>query len=169
MKTLTHKQLVNKLAKRKGAVILGIVAVTDAKARKKDNPFEMIQKVTHKTVITGASYQKAVDKQGAVDFKADALPYGKFAVKDKVIETDGGEYQLRVVGRNPRKPVSVTYLADGAPISKGAIDQFLPTPKGSAKQEAAGLKGKKQVKVNNYSFSNIREIHLDKEIYKLVP
>lgn len=39
----------------------------------------------------------------------------------------------------------------------------------SAKQAAVGVTGKKEVKVRNYDFSNIKEVVLGGETYKLVP
>jgi hypothetical protein len=167
MKNLTHKQLIDKLAKRKGAVILGIVAETPLKVRQAGNPFQVVTRLVHKTVVTGANYAKAVVKQGGKDFKSEGLPYGEFLVKDKVVKASSGP-QLRTVARNPRKPIRDFYLADGKPIPNAIVAPFLYQKGGSAKQEKAGVKGKKQVQVRNYSFSNIREIHLDGEVYNLV-
>jgi hypothetical protein len=170
MKTLTHKQLVNKLRIRKGAVILGLVAETPVDARKSGNPFGRITKRVHKTVVCGANYQRAVEKQGGENFKAEGLPYGKFVVKDKVIEASSG-YQLRTVARSRRtgRPISVDYFADGEHISEAVASQYIRPRKDSSKQAQSGVNGKRQVRVQNYSFSNILEIRLDGEIYKLVP
>lgn len=166
---MTHTQLIQRLSKRNGAVILGIVAETDARLKKTGNPFPNATKLVHKTVVTGASYQSAVEKQGAVGFKSAELPYGTHLIKNKVIANDKGEFQLRVVARNPRKPISTVYMNGSEEIPKTIVNQFMPEYKGSKKQAESGVKGKKQVMVQNYSFKNIKEIHIDGQKFKLVP
>jgi hypothetical protein len=168
MKQITHNELAAILGARKGAVILGIISNTDAKALKTGNPHAEIRKVTRQTVVTGADYQAAVEKQGGQGFKAEGMSYGEFVIEKKVIRGPKGDLQLRTVARNPRKPSSVVFLADGKPVEKREIEAFLPKRKGSAKQAAAGVVGKKQVIVRNFSFDNIEQVRLGGEVFKLV-
>lgn len=168
MKLLTHKEFANLLGARKGAVIVGIVSNTDAKALKTGNPHAQIRKITRQTVVTGADYQAAVEKQGGEGFKAGGMTYGEFEVPNKVIRGPKGDFQLRTVARNPRKPQSVLFVADGVPKEKKEIEAFLPKRKESAKQAAAGVVGKKQVLVRNFSFDNIEQVRINGEVFKLV-
>ena len=169
---LTHSQFAQLLAQKKGTVILSIVADTDARALKTNNPHREIRKVTYTRVVTGAKYQDAVDRQGAVGFKSEGLPYGSFAnqeLTNKVIVTATGKLQLRTQARNPRKPIRVQYIADGVPVDYQLIKQYLPAKKGSLKQALAGLEGKRQVMVRNYDFSNILKVKYAGVEYTLIP
>ena len=166
MQTITQNQFVEMLLTRKGANIIGLVTETEPKARKTGNPFKEIKKLVHRTVVTGAKYKEAVLKQGATSFDADPLPYGKFLVENKIILHEG-ELQLRTVRRNAPKPVTVKYVADGDEIAKEVAIKYLIKPNPSTKQEKVGVTGKKQVKVRNYKLSNIKEIRMNGEIYKL--
>lgn len=169
---LTHSQFAQLLAQKKGAVILSIVADTDARALKTNNPHREIRKLTYTRVVSGAKYQDAVDRQGAVGFKAEGLPYGSFAneqLTNKVIVTDSGKLQLRTQYRNARKPIRVQYIADGVPVEYETIKQFLPPEKVSRKQERAGVTGKRQVLVKNYDFPNILKVKYAGIEYTLIP
>jgi hypothetical protein len=182
MKTLSHKQFVELLEKKKGTSILGIIAETEPKMRKTNNPFKEVKKISHLTVVTGANYTRAVEKQGGEGFVADPLPYGKFVVKDKVVESPSGELQLRTVFRNAPKPVSVKFIADGKEVTKEDVKPFLVgkkpssienalsilAPLPSVKQLRYKVQPDRQVKVRNYGFSNIREVHVNGEKYQLV-
>ena len=75
--------------------------------------------------------------------------------------------QLRTVFRNAPKPVKIQFVADGEEVAKEVVDKYLSKAKPSAKQERVGVTGKKQVKVRNYKLSNIKEIRMNGEIYKL--
>lgn len=168
MKKITHKQFINKLKSHKGTAILGIVAETPVQARRQGNPYREIKRRVHRHVICGASYQKAVERQGGDGFKSDGLPYGEFIVKNKVIKTDSG-FQLRTVSRSPRvgKPLSEKYFADGQEISQTVASQFIRPHYGSVKQAEKGVTGKRQVRVRNYRFENIKEVHFGGETFEL--
>ena len=166
MQTITQNQFVEMLLQRKGANIIGLITETEPKSRKTGNPFKEIKKLVHRTVVTGAKYKEAIIKQGAESFDADPLPYGKFLIENKIILHEG-ELQLRTVYRNAPKPVKIQFVADGEEVAKEVVDKYLTKSKPSAKQERVGVTGKKQVKVRNYKLSNIKEIRMNGEIYKL--
>lgn len=167
-KTITHKQFITKLKAHKGTTILGIVAETPVQARRQGNPYREIKRRVHRHVICGANYQRAVERQGGEGFKSEGLPYGEFIVKNKVIKTDSG-YQLRTVSRSLKvgKPISEKYFADGQEISPTVASQFIRPHYGSVKQAESGVTGKRQVRVRNYRFENIKEIHFEGETYEL--
>jgi hypothetical protein len=161
VKTITHSEFAAFLAARRGAIILSILANTDPKARKTGNPFREIRKEQKLTVVTGADYTKAVEKQGGEGFKADGLSYGEFAgeqLKNKVIKTESGKLQLRTVFRNAPKPIKIEWIADGERVSKEVIAPYLPTPAPSRKQQMVGVTGKREVKVRNFDFNNIKQV-----------
>ena len=182
MKTLSHKQFVELLEKKKGTSILGIIAETEPKMRKTNNPFKEVKKISHLTVVTGANYTRAVEKQGGEGFVADPLPYGKFVVKNKVVVAPSGELQLRTVFRNAPKPVSIKFVADGQEVKREDVKPFLVEKKqpptenalsaiassSSSKQLRYKVQPDRQVKVRNFGFSNIREVHVNGEKYQLV-
>lgn len=168
MKKLTHKQFAETLASRPGTIILSIVANTDPKLKKTGNPFPEVRKETYTRVVTGVRYEQAVERQGGEGFVAGELPYGEMAVRDKVIAGPKGDYQLRTVARNPQKPISVRFLSGGKEIDKKEIAIFLPVRKESKKQAEAGVKGKKQVMVRNFSFDNIEKVTMMGETFELV-
>jgi hypothetical protein len=148
------------------------VADTDARALKTNNPHREIRKLTYTRVVSGAKYQDAVDRQGAVGFKSEGLPYGEFAneqLTNKVIVTDSGKLQLRTQYRNARKPIRVQYIADGVPVDYQLIKQYLPARSFSKKQAAAGVTGKKQVMVRNYDFANVLKVKYAGIEYTLIP
>lgn len=154
------------LSARRGATILGILTETEPKANKTDNPYKQIKKIVHQTVVTGARYKEAILKQGAESFESDPLPYGEYVVVNKVIKYNG-EMQLRTVFRNAPKPVKIQFVADGEEVAREVVDKYLTKSKPSAKQERAGVTGKKQVKVRNYKLSNIKEVRMNGEKYIL--
>lgn len=158
MKKITHSQFVAVLSARNGAVILSIVAETDPRPRKTGNPFKEIRKEQYIRVVTGADYKAAVERQGGQGFQPDALPYGEFEVKNKIIKTSSGKLQLRTQARNPQKPIAVRWTADGQPVDWDSVKAFIPVKTPSRKQEAVGVKGKKQVLVRNFDLANIKRV-----------
>jgi hypothetical protein len=168
MQTITHNQFASLLAAAPGTVILSIVADTDPKLRKTGNPFKTVRKLTYTRVVSGASYKAAVERQGGEGFEAAPLPYGEEVVKNKVILGPKGDFQLRTVARNPRKPISVTYIADGEEVTFDKIASFLPPRYENKRQAIVGVTGKKQVMVRNFSFNNIKEVRMFGKVYKLV-
>lgn len=170
--TLTHSEFAARLAARKGACILSIVANTDARAKKTGNPFKEVRKESYLRVVSGADYQASVERQGGEGFKAEGLPYGQFDsddTKNKVIRTKDGKLQLRTVARNPQKPIRVAWYADGQRVEKEVVSPYLPTKSASKKQEQVGVTGKKQVMVRNYDFANIKEVVMGGEKFTLIP
>lgn len=170
MKKITHSEFAKFLSERRGAIILSIVANTDARPLKTGNPFREIRKEQYLRVVTGADYQKSVERQGGEGFKSDGLPYGTFEEKNKIIKTATGKLQLRTVFRNAQKPIKVEWIADGEKVNKEIIKDFLPERKASAKQAKVGVTGKKEVQVRNFDFANIKQVTIKgREPMELVP
>lgn len=178
MKTLTHSQLVSLLEKTNGARPVGLLAVTDAKARKTGNPYGAIFKTVRAVGFVGADYGASVRREGvgrqaafeADAFKADSLPWGAWAVAGKVIVHKGAFY-LRTQstpGQRKRQPARVLGYTNeaGQRVEREAIAPFLPAPSKSAKQQACGMG--ETVDVRTYAFSSIRRVRVNGHTFKLV-
>lgn len=173
MKILTHSQLTELLAKKRGAVILSIVSHTLPKFRKTGCPFSIIEKVEYKRVVVGADYGRAVNKQikevtGAdVEFKVSPRTWGEYVVPRKVVTHKGNLY-LVTQARNPQPAIKTVWLADGQEVSKETIKDYLISSN-SAKQEDAGLVGRRQVMERDFTMGNILKVKIDGEEYILIP
>lgn len=173
MKILTHTQLTDLLAKRRGAVILSIVSHTAPKFRKTDCPYNSIEKLEYKRIVVGAKYGRAVNKQikevtGAdVEFKVSPRKWGEYVVEDKVVTHKGNLY-LHTQARNPRPAIKTVWLADGKEVSKEVIKKYLVSSD-SAKQAEYGLEGKRQVMVRDFTMGNVLKVVINGEEYTLIP
>jgi len=174
MKSISHKQLYDLIANTKGSAIVGIVALTDAKARKTNNPFGTIFKQIRTVAFVGADYENSVNREiGRQDangtFQAEALPWGQWEIQNKII-SHKGELYLRTQstpGQRRNQAAKVLSYRDqlGKFVSYEQIKQFLPEARESSKQQDAGLN--KTVWVRTYKFSSIQRIRINGETYKM--
>lgn len=176
MKSLTHTQFIKIIQNTQGAAIVGIEAITDAKPLKTGNPFNGINKHVRAVGFVGANYGEAVKREGerqgadASAFVASPRPYGEWLVPNKVA-THKGELYLRTQSTpNQRRKQPARLLAyrdnSGKFLSKDEVKPFLPKKTESAKQAAAGLVGK--VDVREYKFSSIRKVRVNGQTFALV-
>lgn len=191
MNTLTHSQFVNILNAHAGAAIVGIEALTDAKALKKNRdtkepntfPAQTILKHVRAVGFVGADYEKAVQREGARQgaeaasgFEAESLPWGEWHTPGKVISHKGGFY-LRTQttpGQRERQAARLIGYRDtqGRFLSRDEVKPFLPAPSVSRKQEAVGVgegDAKRQIMVRTYAFSSIRKVRVNGKTFALVP
>ena len=180
MKTLTHSQFIQILQTRQGAAIVGIEALTDAKARKTGNPHGAIFKHVRAVGFVGADYEKAVQREGArqdapeaASFEAQSLPWGEWHLAGKVISHKGAFY-LRTQstpGQRNRQPARLLSYrnATGQFLSREAVKPYLPAPSVSARQASVGISGdaREQVAVRTYAFSSIRKVRVNGETFEL--
>ena len=164
MQTLTHSQFIQILTSRKGAAIVGVEALTDAKARKTGNPHGAIFKHVRAVGFVGADYERSVQREGArqdapaaASFEAMSLPWGEWHLAGKVISHKGAFY-LRTQstpGQRNRQPARLLSYRDakGLFLSKEAVRPFLPAPSVSARQAAVGIgnDASAQVAVRTYA------------------
>lgn len=178
MKSLTHSQLINGLKHSKGLAIVGLLTLTDTKAKKTGNPFALPILKTVRTIgYVGANYEKAVNReanrQGETPaFEAESLPWGSWLIPGKVIEHNG-QFYLRTQttpGNRRKMPAKVLGYQDakGNPVTYQEIKQFLPIARESNKQqEETGIQ--QTVWVRTYAFNSILKIRISGETYKLIP
>jgi len=172
MKTISQLELIGKLADRKGAVICGLLTLTDAKAKKTGNPYGTIYKLVRSVGFCGANYQAAVEREAIrqnteTNFQSENLPWGKWEVFGKVI-SHSGEWYLRTESTPNQRQIQsarvLAYLdAAGNVLDREKIKQFLPVARESAKQQAAGLN--KTIFVRTYKFNSILKIRIFGETY----
>ena len=174
MKSISHKQLYNLIANTKGAAIVGIVALTDAKARKTNNPFGTIFKQIRTVAFVGADYENSVNREMSRQdtdgvFKTETLPWGQWEILNKII-SHNGEFYLRTQSTPGQRRIQAAKVLSyrdelGKFVSYEQIKQFLPEARESTKQQAAGLN--KTIWVRTYKFSSIQRIRINGETYKM--
>lgn len=176
MKTITHKQLAEMIAKSQGSLIVGIQALTDAKARKTGNKFGPIFKQVRAVGFVGADYEKAVNREAGRQgekprFEAEKLPWGKWLIPNKLIENNGKLY-LRTQsspGVRRKQPAKVLSYRDamGKFLSREEIKPFLPPVYESAKQQSeTGIDA--TVWVRTYAFDSIQKIRIAGQTFQVV-
>ena len=174
MKIINHLELLKIILNSKGAMIVGIVALTDSKARKTGNPFGTIFKQIRTVAFVGVDYENSVNREierqeKQTNFVAESLPWGQWEILNKVI-SHKGEFYLRTQstpGQRRVQPAKVLAYRDseGKFLSYNDVKQFLPESKESTKQQETGLN--KTVWVRTYKFSSIIKIRINGETYKL--
>lgn len=173
---ISYSKLVALLEGNAGAMPVGIVATTDAKARKTNNPHGVITKTVRAVGFVGANYEASVQTQTLragvknPDFVADSLPWGEWLVPSKVIAHKGKLYLRTQTTAGMRRNQSARVLAyrdeKGRFIARDEAAKFLPPVRESAKQADAGLEGaKSQVWVRTYSFDSLEKIRIAGRTY----
>lgn len=176
MKTISQNQLLEIIRDSKGALIVGLLTLTDAKARKTNNPFGQIFKQVRSVGFVGADYQKAVERESgrqltnSNDFQSESLPWGEWLILNKVIIHKGEFYLRTQTTPNQRRKQAAKVLnyrdAGGKFLSFESIKNFLPPVYESAKQQdEAGLD--KTVWVRTYKFSSIQKIRINGQTFLL--
>lgn len=176
MKPITYGQLLNLIRKCPGLLMVGLYALTDAKALKTGNPFpgKLIFKQIVATGIVGADYESAVNREanrqgGQPEFDAESLPWGSWLIPGKVIEhTDkAGNYNLYLrtqttPGNRRTVPAKVICYrnASGHILTKAEVSPFLPPVlyESNKQREETGIN--ETVWVRTYKFSSIRKIRI---------
>ncbi len=168
--------MVDILASKKGANIIGIEAETDCRARKTNNPFGVIFKHVRAVGFCGADYEIAVINEGfrqnkEIEFTSEPLPWGVWKLDGKVIEHKGNLYlRLQTTsGQRKRQPAKIlSYRAEnGRFVSYEEIKSFLPEKRESQKQLDAGLKTESEIMVRTYAFNSIKKIRINGETFIL--
>ena len=170
------------LENHKGAAIVGIDALTNARAKKTGNPYEKVEKLSRFVGFVGMDYAKAVNEelesQGQEStFKSKPLQWGEW-LKDekgkpskKIITHKGRLYFATTSNRKIRakRKVKVQFYADGFPVEKDVVSDFLPVKKTSARQESAGIKeGERQIQRRTFAISSAKRIRFNGKNYAII-
>lgn len=175
MDTITHNQLVQILAARKGVSIVGLFALVDSRAKKTGNPYGTIYKQIRAVGFVGADYEIAVNNEAmrqaaSATFEAASLPWGSWLIPHKVIEHEGTLYlRTQTTPGNRRvQPAKVISYRDtsGKYLARDDVKPFLPPLREAAKQQAqTGID--KTIWVRTYRFDSIQRIRIAGNTYNL--
>ena len=153
---MTLGELKAALASRKGTQFITIVAVTDPRMRKRDNPY--IGRVQKRSTVNGAIgwiYQNSVNRERAredlqPDFEAFPRKWGERISGTPFVEHKGSTYLEMKVER----VISTEYLLDGEPVDRSVIEEWLP----KHKSEGARQEVERPVILRDYNLPNITSI-----------
>lgn len=162
-KLISRRALIERLLQRKGCTVVTIVACTDARAKKTDNPHGAITKKAVINGMIGWIYENSVNNQRQreglePDFEAMPRAWGE-RIKGTPLVLHKDRHYLEVkVERN----LDTTYYraSDGEEIPEEEVKPFLPA---RSKNERAGTE--KDIRLADYGIDNILEIKMDGEHY----
>lgn len=176
MKTITHSELVEMIKERHGALLIGIEALTDARARK--NPYGKIYKKVRAVGTVGANYERAVNRELAAIgqmpiFEAQPLPWGKWLVVNKIIENKGELYLRTQTTSTQRRKSPAKVLryrsANDHTLTPKQVLKYLPGAVEAFTQTEAGLEDvEQQVWVRNYKFSSLLRIRINGQTFRVL-
>lgn len=179
MKFVTINQLADvlfaKSFQKGAAVIASVIQYTDAKAKKTNNPFGVIMKLTTLTVLLNTDYEKGVLNQLKREDK-DESEYEKgvntmpltFGTNNRFIglydrNKDGIMHPVLQYRPFDNSHPKSEYFANNLPIEKEKIAYLLPS-----KSKAVNQGCEKEIFWRKLYLSNLVELKLDGEHYKIV-
>jgi hypothetical protein len=176
MKKLTFQEFAKRLETSKGAQIIGIEALIDARARKTGNPFGAISKHVRAVGFTGAGYEDAVNREGNrqgisnPDFQAEKLPWGEWVIQNKLISHKGELYLRTQSTPGQRRKQAARVLGykgeNGQSLTRDEVKAFLPEVRESAKQQdESGLS--ETVWVRTYKLANVLKLRAWGQTFQL--
>lgn len=166
--SITRAQLADILRNVKGATPLTISALVDTKARKTDNPFAAILKLSKVNGMTGADYEASVNRQLAregkdqLSFSANERKWGE-RIGPALVQ-NGEKLYLVIQPRSTGKPVYMGHRP-GLPlcvVPKEKIADFLPPARKAQNQGT-----EKEVVYRNYSLDSITAISIGGKRYRV--
>ena len=158
---MTRECFVAFLSKQKGAFPVGLLTVTEPKARKTGNPFIGAKRETLRNVFLGGSYESIVnnaqEKAGdSRDFVAQPLPWGE-SINAFLIGNKGKLY-LRYFPVKSGCKGQDKWTHNGAEIPVESVQPFLYT---SAPSNEAGVEWR------TVGLDNVMEVSIKGESIKL--
>lgn len=173
---ITVRELVELFGANKGQII-GLITNTDARAKKRGNPFGEIRKLKALTVNPQTDYAKAIDRRLEVDVPKPFVPVAGYKPREKrnKIEQVKG-WPLGVhVGKNRvyfrcvnPKVSKVEYRDEaGNTLSWEEVVPWLPKKRDTRQQADRGLEGKDQVKYQDVDLDNVVQCSMGGQIYEV--
>jgi hypothetical protein len=155
---LRHSELRELLSARRGAQIVTLTAVTDARLRKTGNPLAMpVLKVSRVNGIVNWNYQLAVVNQqlregsAAPEFQPEPRAWGTRIPDSPFVEHKGNLYlELKVersLGHNYRD-------SNGGLLDAAVVQPFLPAKRSNAEHQGV----EREVVLRDYALSSIDQI-----------
>jgi len=167
MKTINKTELLKLLQKVDGnkATFVSVIYNTDARLKKKDNPYLGTRKINKISGLINFNYQNRVNnqriKEGKEDnFQAETRKYG-FKADDfnGCLLYGAGDTKLII---SPEKSYSPKFVFNNKLVSKDKIQPWLPKVKETNNQNVD-----KQIVYMNIDLSNILKITIDKNTYRV--
>lgn len=166
MKTISQYQLVDRLRMINHATPITISALVDSRARKTNNPYGEILKLSKVNGMTGFDYENSVNRQlgregKAKTFEASERSWGR-RISPALVEKDNSFYIIIKIEKSFR-PVFMARIEKLLKvIPKEKIEAFLPVYRKPANQGT-----EKEVIYRNYSLANLKYAAFGGEQYRI--
>jgi hypothetical protein len=164
---ITRKQLEKKLMSIVGATPATIVAETDYKMNKTNNPYYgEVTKITTANVFINFNYQNSVNKARIKEgneevFEAHSRKWGERITGTPLIMHKGVFYlEARLLSTDKTRS-ALFHL--GQPINKALLSPYVTEKKSSAEHQ--GVSEENVIVMRDYKVENIREIRFGGNIY----
>ena len=163
MKTITKKELIEKMNTVKGATILSVDVLTAPRMRKTDNPYMGATKVVTLSGITNFDYQNSVNNQLVREGKEPEFVSQKrtWGERQENWIVHNGNYYLQLKVQGSSTPV---YRFNDEVIEKDVLQPFLQEPHKPHTQDTLEA----EVVVRDIKLENIRCIRAFGEEYLVV-
>lgn len=176
MKTINRSQLVDLLAGIQSPTPIGIVALTDTRARKTGNPFAQVFKLSRVWPMTATDYARAVNAQLAREGSpAEFVPLSPRYTRLSpalVQYVNTGTFAIpvqfnsqRVQAAKPRFFARVARLAPLRPVSRETVAPFMDKADEPARQVEAGIVN--PVYWRTYGVDSVLRLSLGGEVYRI--
>ena len=181
-KSITVQQLHNLLSEIDGQrpTFVSMVTVTDARLKKKDNPYTEVKKVTRLNGLINFNYSNSVNnqlqrEQKETTFKAQPRKYGiKFDDHNGCLVYGANDIKLVVKPDQQSRREKFVLLAnqESADVKQRSsiklidlhkIKQFIPDKSANPK---ANQGTDKEITYRNYDLSSIKRITINKQRYR---
>jgi len=169
--------LVRELMQVKSAIPASVLAVTEEKMNKKNNPFyERVTKKQKSNIFINFNYAQSVNKRlikehlAKIDAGEDVEEYVEFVPKPRVwgekipntcLVLHKGEYFLEV-GYLTNNDPKVEYMVDGIITEKSEIEEYLKEKPISKSQ---GLSKENEVIIRSFNINSILELTMNGKHY----
>ena len=159
----TTQSIIDLLINYNGHSFVGLTTLTDARAKKTNNPFGKILKKTRLLANIGFHYANSLDSQAKregkeIDFDIKPRRWGVRMPNTPLVKHND-KYYLEYKAENVQ---SVEYFTEeGEQIEKSQIEEFLPKPRHSSTQNDLD----KKIILRDVAIENIISLRISKKVY----
>jgi len=160
--------LVRELMQVKNAIPATIIAITEEKMNKTNNPFYgRVTKKQRSNVFINFDYANSVNKRltkegKEADFIAHSRTWGE-RLPGTPIVFHNNTYYLEA-GFLTKNDPKVEYFVDGEATDKAVFESFLKTKKPSTGRQ--GVEEENEVVLRDFKIDSIHEVHMNGKIYR---
>jgi hypothetical protein len=159
----TTQSIIDLLINYNGHSFVGLTTLTDARAKKTNNPYGKILKKTILLANIGFHYKNSLNNQAKreekeIEFNIQPRRWGKRLPNTPLVEHKG-KYYLEYKAENV---TSVEYFTEnGEQIEKEKIEEFLPQKRHSSTQKELD----KKIILRDVAIENILSLRISKNVY----